>query len=204
MKFQHLALGAFVSAAALLATATAHAAEPFDSKLQASIFKTKLVQAVDECVGGATTIGGVDACVPTNATTDGTFFSIGSVSVKSRFSTAQVLTIIKSSGNGDVGQKSALGGKKVGTRLVVRVTKRTTAANPTDPVTWTDQVLDCVPAPPNDIINGTGNRVSKMTLAQCGLDTDLVLDHYQKEIVSASVIDVDTGEAIAVPGVRKK
>jgi hypothetical protein len=188
---------------ALAFMASAATADSFDSKLQASTFKAKLVQAEDECAAGTTTIGGVDACAPANVLTDGTHFSVGSLSVKSVSVSSQVLTILKSSGNGDPGDKSALGGLNVGTRLVLRITKRTSVGAPTDAVTWVDQVLNCKP----QVVTGTGNLVLKQTLVGlngCNLDTDLASDAYQKEVVSASVINADTGKAIAVPGVRKK
>jgi hypothetical protein len=198
---QFITLGTVVAALAL--TASAAMADSFDSKLQASTFKTKLVQAEDECPPGTTTIGGIDACAPANINTDGTKFSVGSLSVKSVGVSSQVLTILKSSGNGDPGQKAALGGKTVQTRLVLRITKRATTGAPTDAVTWIDQTLLCK----EQVVTGTGNIVIKQTLlgvAGCNLDTDLANEAYQKEIVSASVIDFGTGKAIAVPGVRKK
>lgn len=199
-------LGTTVVALAALASATTVHADAFDSKLQASTYKAKLVQAEDECVGsGTTTIGGIDACAPANTNTDGTHFTVGSLSVKSVAVSSQVLTILKSSGNADNmgNDKAALGGKTVRTRLVLRVTKRTTTSPPTQAVTWTDVVLLCSP----HVVTGTGNIVIKEQLAGalgCGLDTDLVSEQYQKEIVSAAVIDAGTGKPIAVPGVRKK
>jgi hypothetical protein len=189
------------AALAFLASAATVQAEPFDSKLKASTFKTKLVQAEDECVSGTTIIGGQDACAPANVVTDGAQFSVGSLAVKSRTGSSQVLTILKSSGNGDV--KATLGGKTVRTRLVLRITKRTTTTAPQDPVTFTDQVLLCAPA----TITGTGNVVIKQQLTGllgCNLPLVMASDQYQKEIVSASVIDAGSGKAIAVPGVRKK
>lgn len=190
---------ALFAAVALLYASHALAAEPFDSKLQASTYKAKLVQAMDECASPTTIIGGVDACAPAHANTLGTnnTFSIGSVAVKSVVVSSQVLTILKSSGNGGV--KGDLGGQTVHTRLVLRITKRSSTTAPTDPVTWEDQVLDC----PAVTINGTGNMVQKSTLATCGLDLDLLVENYQKEIVSASIVD-GSGKPLAVPGVRKK
>jgi hypothetical protein len=198
-----IAVGTAAVALSLMFGATAAHADAFDSKLQASTFKTKLVQAEDECVSGTTTIGGVDACAPANVNTDGTKFSVGSLAVKSRAVSSQVLTILKSSGNGDTGEKSALGGMTVRTRLVLRITKRTTLTAPTEPVTWSDVVLLCS----SHVVTGSGNIVIKEQLAGllgCNLDVDLNSEQYQKEIISASVINANTGEAIAVPGVRKK
>jgi hypothetical protein len=57
------------------------------------------------------------------------------------------------------------------------------------------------------VIGSNGNFLYKGQLtgvAGCNLDTDLSNDAYQKEIVSASIVDVGTGKAVAVPGVRKK
>jgi len=161
---------------------------PLDSKLQASTYKAKLVQALDECTSPTTNIGGVDACAPAHVNTDGVHntFSAGSIAVKSVPISSQVLTILKSSGNGDV--KSDLGGKTVRTRLVVRVTK----ASPSPANTWIDQVLDCGVV----TVSGTGNYVKKEMLTDCGLPIALAQPAYSKEIVS--------GKALAVPGVRKK
>lgn len=190
-----------------VAATAVHAAEPFDSKLQASTYKTKLVQAMDECLTGTTLINGLDACAPANLLTDGTSFNAGSISVRSTISSSQVLTILKSSGNStgtaddDNGPKADLGGKVVHTRLVLRITRRTTSGS--DPATFVDVVLNCAPV----TITGTGNMVWRGQLAGalgCNLDSSLANEQYEKEIISASVVDDGTGKAIAVPGVRKK
>jgi hypothetical protein len=58
-----------------------------------------------------------------------------------------------------------------------------------------------------DTISGTGNYVKRMQLAGvagCGLPSSLASEQFEKEIVSAAVINADTGEPVAVPGVRKK
>lgn len=198
------AVVAGIAGLASLAVASSALADAFDSKLQAAVFNTKLVQAEDECVGsGTTTIGGVDACAPSNTTTGaGEQFSVGKLLVKSKAGTSQVLAILKSSGNGD--NPKQLAGKNLRVRLVLRITKRQTTAAPTDAVTWVDQTLNC--ASPG-VIGSNGNFLFKNQLAGalgCNLDTDLVNDAYQKEIVSAAIVDVGTGFPVAVPGVRKK
>jgi hypothetical protein len=188
--------------ASVLVGSVAYAAEPFDSKLQAAVFNTKLVQAVDECATGTTTIGGVDACSPMNTTTAsvGNQFSVGKILVKSKLGPTQVLAILKSSGNGDT--KKDLATTSLRVKLTLRVTKRTTAANPTDPVTWVDQELLCAPV----TVPANGNFLFKGSLvgAGCGLDTDLANEAFQKEVVSASIIENGSGLNVAVPGVRKK
>lgn len=207
MKVHVYAIGV---AAVSLALAGQGQAEPFDVKLQSAIFKSKLVQAVDECALPTTLINGVAACPAASATTDGTQFSTGQIIVKSRNNNSQVLVLLKSSGNGGDeaanDNKKALGGKVVQTRLVLRVTKRESASAPSDAVTWQDLVLLC-PAVTPDTITGTGNYVKRMPLvgnAGCGLPPALASEAFQKEIVSVSVIDAGSGEAIAVPGVRKR
>lgn len=188
---------------ASLAVASSALADAFDSKLQAAVFNTKLVQAMDECVVGITVIGGQDACAPSNTTTGAAEqFSVGKLLVKSKAGTSQVLAILKSSSNGD--NKKQLVGKNLRVRLVLRVTKRTTTGLPTQAVTWVDQTLNC--ASPG-VIGSNGNFLYKNQLAGalgCNLDVDLVNDAFQKEIVSAAIVDVGTGFPVAVPGVRKK
>jgi hypothetical protein len=195
--------------ASLVAVSTAMA-EPFDSKLQAAVFNTKLVQAADECASPTTIIGGIDACAPANLTTAPTdpanvaeLFSVGKLLVKSKNGTSQVLGILKSSGNGDTGFKKDLAGKTLAVRLVLRVTKRTTGT-PAEAVTWEDQTLTCtVPV----TVGSNGNFLYKGGLAGspgCGLSTALANEGFQKEIVSASIVDFTSNKAVAVPGVRKK
>jgi hypothetical protein len=181
------------------------AQEPFDSKLQASIFNTKLVQAVDECAVPTTLISGLAACPATQGGTSAVAeqFSVGKLIVKSKGVPTQVLAILKSSGNGDT--KKQLNGKNLRVRLVLRVTKRTSGTAPTDAVTWSDVTLTCGGALPP--VPSNGNFMFKGTLAGvagCNLPTALANEAYQKEVVSASIIDADTGLTVAVPGVRKK
>jgi hypothetical protein len=144
----------------------------------------------------------VDACAPANATTaSGETFSVGKLLVKSTAGSSQVLAILKSSSNGE--NKKNLAGKTLRVRLTMRVTKRSTAAIPVQPVTWVDQVLNCNPV----VVPSNGNFLFKNQLGGalgCGLDLDLAANGYQKEIVAASIIDAGTGKAIAVPGVRRK
>lgn len=201
MKGKAVLTGIAGVAAGMLVVSSAMAAEPFDSKLQAAVYNTKLVQAQDECASPTTMIGGVDACAPANVdTASGETFSVGKLLVKSTAGTSQVLAILKSSSNGE--NKKNLNGKHLAVRLTLRVTKRTTTTAPTDPVTWVDQTLTCATV----TVGSNGNMLFKNQLAGsgCNLDLDLASNDYEKEIVSASIIDVDSGKAIAVPGVRKK
>jgi hypothetical protein len=178
-------------AVALLFASAADA--QYDAKLQAPLFKTKLVQAVDECASPTTIISGIGACAPTNADTDGTQFSVGHMIVRARINSAQVLTVLRSSPNAAV--KAALGGLNVRTRLTVRVTRSTGVST-----TWADFVLNC----PISTVTGTGNIVMRSSLTGCGLPGVAATESFQREIVHAEVINADTGRAIAVPGVRKR
>lgn len=178
-------------AMALLFASAAEA--QYDAKLQAPIFKTKLVQAVDECASPTTVISGIGACAPTNAASDGTPFSVGHMIVRARINSAQVLTVLRSSPN--AGVKAALGGLNVRTRLTVRVT-RTSALS----TTWADFTLNC----PISTVTGTGNIVMRSALTACGLPGVAASENFQREIVHAEVINADTGLAIAVPGVRRR
>jgi len=202
MKGKALVAGIAGVAAGLVVASSASAAEPFDSKLQAAVYNTKLVQAQDECASPTTSIGGQDACAPANViTSSGQTFSVGKLLVKSAAGTSQVLAILKSSSNGE--NKKNLAGDTLRVRLTLRVTKRTSATAPLDAVTWVDQVLNCAPV----TVPSNGNFLFKNQLAGalgCGLDVDLANNGYEKEIVAASIIDVGSGKAIAVPGVRKK
>jgi hypothetical protein len=202
MKGKALVAGIAGVAAGLMVASSVSAAEPFDSKLQAAVYNTKLVQAQDECASPTTIIGGVDACAPANATTaSGETFSVGKLLVKSTAGSSQVLAILKSSSNGE--NKKNLAGKTLRVRLTLRVTKRSSAALPVEPVTWVDQVLNCAAS----VVPSNGNFLFKGQLGGvlgCGLDLDLANNAYEKEIVSASIIDAGSGLAIAVPGVRKK
>lgn len=202
MKGKAVLTGIAGVAAGMLVASSAMAAEPFDSKLQAAVYNTKLVQAQDECASPTTNIGGVDACAPANvATASGETFSVGKLLVKSAAGTSQVLAILKSSSNGE--NKKNLNGKNLAVRLTLRVTKRSSTTSPTDPVTWVDQTLTCAPV----AVGSNGNMLYKNQLtgpSGCNLDLDLASNGYEKEIVSASIIDADSGKAIAVPGVRKK
>lgn len=202
MKGKALVAGIAGVAAGLMVASSVSAAEPFDSKLQAAIFNTKLVQAEDECASPTTNIGGLDACAPANTNTSavGTF-SVGKLLVKSAAGTSQVLAILKSSSNGE--NKKNLAGKTLRVRLTLRVTKRSTTTAPLEPVTWVDQVLNCASV----TVPSNGNFLFKNQLsgvAGCGLSTALVNNAYQKEIVSAAIVDAGTGKVLAVPGVRKK
>lgn len=189
---------AAIAAALVLWTGAASAQQPFDEKLQATTYKAKLVQALDECAVPTTVLSGLAACAPANTNTDGARFSVGSVAVKAKNISSQVLTILKSSGN--AADKKDLGGLQVHTRLVVRVTRR----DNTNPATYSDLVLDCDnPSPVT--VSGTGNYVDKRELVTgCGLPIPLASEQYLKEIVSASVVNSGTGLPLAVPGVRKK
>lgn len=164
-----------------------------DAKLNAAVYNTKLVQAMDECSGAVTSVLGQPACDPANVATDGTAFHIGKLVVKAKNNTAQVISILKSSGAID---KGALAGKNLQTRLVVRVTR--TAGTPL--VTWEDIELSC----PASAASASGNWVAKASLAACGLATTIGSEVSNREIVSAAIIDADTGLAIGVPGVKKK
>lgn len=192
--------------ASMVAVSSAMAAGPvgpFDPKLQASVYNTKLVQAEDECPGsGVTVIGGQGACAPANVATDGTQFSVGKLLLKSKGGPTQVLAILKSSGNGDV--KKALAGKSLRVKLTLRIT-RLAGANPaTSPAaTWVDQELSCFAS----AVPSNGNWIFKGALfgaTGCNLDTDLLDDSFQKEVVAAAIVDATSGKAVAVPGVRKK
>jgi hypothetical protein len=202
-------LGGIAGVAAMFVVSSAMA-EPFDSKLQASVFTTKLVQAADECSSPTTVIGGLAACAPSNvATASGEQFSVGKLIVKSKAGPTQVLGILKSSGNGGDeaanDNKKVLAAKNLRVRLTLRVTKRASASAPADAVTWSDVTITCGSTQPP--VSTNGNWVWKGSLvgiAGCNLDPDLANEGYQKEIVTAEVIDNDSGLTVAVPGVRKK
>lgn len=200
MKGKALIAGIAGVAAALVVASSASAQEPFDSKLQAAVFNTKLVQAMDECATGTTVIGGIDACAPANTlTASGETFSVGKILVKSKIGPTQVLAIMKSSSNGE--NKKNLAGKHLRVRLTLRITRRTTSGNP--PATFVDQTLNCA----SSTVPSNGNFLFKGQLAGalgCNLDSSLANENFEKEIVSAEVVDADTGLAIGVPGVRKK
>jgi len=195
MKYAAIAVA---GAALVLWTGAASAQQPFDEKLQAATYKAKLVPALDECDSPTTVISGQAACAPSNVNTDGSRFSTGSLAVKSKNISSQVLTILKSSGN--AADKKDLGGLQVHTQLVLRVTRRDNA----NPATYADVTLNCnLPGPVT--ISGTGNYVDKRPLiAGCGLPSALANEQYLKEIVSATVVNSNTGLPLAVPGVRKK
>lgn len=172
--------------------------EPFDEKLQAATYNTKLVQAMDECAVPTTVISGLNACAPANTATDGTDFSVGKLLVKSKGGSSQVLAILKSSGNAL--NKKALAGKDLRVQLTLRVTRRSSVGNPA--ATFSDVTVECgSTAPP---VPSNGNFLLKTSLGLCGLPGTLAADGNLKEIVAASVIDDDNGFAVAVPGVRKK
>jgi len=166
-------------------------ADPMSDKLVASAYNVKLVPAFDECASPVTVVGGEPACDPTHSSTDGTPFNMGKLIVKHKPSPAQVLGILKSSAVG-----KTLAGKNVAIRLVLRVTK--SKGEPL--VTWEDQTLTC----PASTVPSTGNVILKHKLADCGLATQLVGTSTYKEVVSAAIIDQDSGKPIAVPGVRDK
>lgn len=164
-----------------------------DAKLNAAIYKAKLVQAMDECAAPVTTVLGVSACDPANVNTDGTAFNIGKLVVKAKNKDTQVIALVKSSRAVD---KAALASRNLQARLVVRVTR--TAGSPL--VTWEDFELEC----PASVATTKGNWVSKNSLQSCGLSSTIGREDSNREIVSAAIVDADTGLAIAVPGVKKK
>jgi hypothetical protein len=192
-----------IAGAACLFAATAALAEPFDVKLQAPIFNTRLVQAMDECASPTTVISGLPACAPTNvATAPASTFSVGRLVVKSRNVPSQVLAVVRSSPNAAF--KKGLAGRNLRVRLTLRISKRSSTGAPTPATTWVDQVYTCSATPP---VPSNGNWVFKKALvglSGCGVPGILANEGFQKEIVSAAVIDGDTGQPIAVPGVRQR
>src|SRR5262245_59775845 len=191
------AVVAGIACLAGVAVASSAFADVFDLKLQAAIFNSKLVQAMDECAVSTTIINGLAACPATNggSTAVAEQFSVGKLLVKSKGVPTQVLAILKSSGNGDT--KKQLAGKTLRVRLTLRITKRTTTSAPTDAVTWSDVTLNCAPG----LVPSNGNYMFKGTLAGvagCNLPTSLANEAYEKEVVSASIIDSGSGLTVAV------
>jgi len=180
--------------AGIVGLASVAFAQPFDAKLQAAVYNTKLVQAMDECDTPTTVISGQGACVPANVVTDGTDFSVGKLLVKNKLGNSQILGLLKSSSN--AANKNGLAGKNLRVRLTLRITQ-----SGATPATFADITVNCGNATP---VPSNGNYLLKTQLTACALPSALAADGTLKEIVSASIVDFTTGEAIAVPGVRKK
>ncbi|GIW41000.1 MAG: hypothetical protein KatS3mg076_1577 [Candidatus Binatia bacterium] len=175
----------------------------FDPRLSASLYRTSLVQAFEECdPTAATTLpDGTLACA--GGELDGTPFSRGKLVLRSRvFPTGRpsVFWMLRSSSTQarrDTGVPP-LGGKQLALRLVLRVTDETTQ--------WTavDQEVVC----PTVTVPPTGNVVQKVSLANCLLadgsppTPTFLANRAAKEVVSAAVVDASTGLPVAVPGVR--
>jgi hypothetical protein len=198
-------VGGIVGIACMILASAAMAVEPFDSKLQASAFSSKLVQAMDECDTPMSVFAGAGVCDPANVDTEsGATFSVGKAVLKSKSTSfSQIIGVLKSSGNG--ANKKNLAGRNLRMQVVLRITKRTTLTAPTIPMTWEDLTFNCtvvaVPANGNFVFKAAMSSVIDPT---CGMSSTLATDEYQKEVVSIAIIDADSGKAVAVPGVRKK
>ena len=179
-----------VLAVALLVTPPVQA-DP-DPSLNAKLFQTHLVQAMDECATAVTNVDGVGACTASNSDTDGTRFRMGRILIKSNLNPRQVMTTIKSSGTTP---PAALANRLVHTVIVLRVTR----TNQAPLVTWVDQVLDC----PDIAIPSNGNAIQKVSLLDCGLAAPLADNTSNKEVVAVQVVDSVSGKPIAVPGIRR-
>lgn len=164
-----------------------------DTNLTGKLFRSDLVQAMDECASAVTNVGGVGACPESNVDTDGTHFRIGRVQIKQTLNDRQVITTLKSS---SANPSAALAGRLLHTVIVLRVTRTTEAPF----VTWVDQVLDC----PDMAVPANGNVVQKVGLNSCGLAPALADNTTNKEVIAVQVVDSMTGKPVAVPGVRRR
>lgn len=185
--------------AALLLPAVA-AAEPFDTRLRANVYRTNLVQAADECAAPTTLIGGVAACAAANVNSSEARFSVGRLLVRGIDRPTQVVAILGSRPN-EVSSRD-LAGRNLRVQLTLRLTKRSDFAS--DAATWADQVLTCgtITVPTSGRFVFRGRLVGASP--NCGLTPSLASETFMKEVVSAAVIDADTGLPLAVPGVRRR
>ena len=188
MRARQVVCGIAVCAVMMLPLTAAAAP---DVNLKAKTYKTNLVTAMDECASAVTNVGGVGACPPSNATTDGTPFTIGRITIRASTSNRQVSTLIKSS---SATPSAGLANRLIHTVIILRVTRTTGAP----PATWVDQVLDC----PDIAVSSNGNAIQKVSLGACGLAPELAANTTNKEILGVMVVDSSTGDVIAVPGLR--
>jgi hypothetical protein len=163
-----------------------------DPRLNAKLFSSHLVQAMDECTSAVTNVGGVGACPTSNVDTDGTHLQMGRVVIKSNFGNRQVMTQLKSS---SATPPAALANRLLHTVIVLRVTR----TNQAPLVTWVDQVLDC----PDIAVPGNGNVLQKANLVDCGLAATLADNTTNKEVIAVQVVDSVSGKVVAVPGIRR-
>lgn len=164
-----------------------------DVNLTAKLYRSDLVQAMDECTSSVTNVDGVAACPESNVDTDGTHYRLGRIQIKPNLNDRQVMTVLKSS---SANPQAALAGRIVHTVIVMRVTRTSSAPL----VTWVDQVLDC----PDIAVPANGNVTQKVSLTNCGLPAALAENSTNKEVVAVQVVDSNTGKPLAVPGIRRR
>ena len=164
-----------------------------DVNLTAKLYRSDLVEAMDECTAAVTNVDGVGACPESNVDTDGSHFRLGRIQIKPNLNDRQVLTTLKSS---SANPSAALAGRILHTVIVLRVTRTSSAPL----VTWVDQVLDC----PDIAVPANGNATQKVSLTSCGLPAALAENSTNKEVVTVQVVDSASGKPLAVPGIRRR
>lgn len=190
-------------AAALLALVAAHAQAQGTPPQKAKTYSINFARAFDACVGPGVTVvnpGTVGACSQANLVTDGTVTAINTASLKLGVSKTNGVSL-KLKGKGIVPSV------KVGLQMTLRTTNGSTASPPPASKTYNDETVVCGTTDGDTCghffaVDTNGKLLGKETLKDCLDRNDLpdVLASGNIEILSASLINCDTGKAIANAG----
>jgi hypothetical protein len=194
-------------ASGVLQSQVAQAQIPYAVK--AKKYQVDFARGMDECTS-MTVVGSGNSCPQANSTTDSTV--TGAISARLTVNTSGNGVKLRLSGKG-----FTPGGQRVGVALTLRTTNKTSVTH--DSRTYADTPIICGPI--NDpspgchyyFLSNTNGRISgHMYLSGCFTQADNLpvsnlgsdvgnLSTGNIEIVDASLINCDTGDVIAVPGV---
>ena len=178
---------------------------------KAASFITWMVRAYDQCSPMGLTVlggGGAAACIAANAGTDDDSTVLGATMKFAKITVRRFPGVA-----GGLGRVKVIGrGFKVGQRIQVQLTLRTTRTNRIvkhppgtgKTVTFVDTTIvcgnnnvGCFVARPSGAVAGT--ETLQACLAQSGASASLGSENIQ--IVDAALLNCDTGKIFAVPGV---
>jgi hypothetical protein len=188
--------------AVMVLTQAAQAQAPYPQAARS--YKVNFARAMDECTGGFVTVvnpGGVNGCLQANSTTDSDVTGAIKATLKISRGPGQVRLSLRGRGF-----------EPAGTRIGLKVSLRTSNTNgiPPGSKTFEDQTIICGPVNSGTCghyvaSDATGRISARTTLADCllanGLSDSLASGNI--ELLDTSLINCDTGNVIAVPGVLR-
>jgi len=188
-----MAVGVVLAAQPLLAQTI-----PFPTS--ARRYAAWMARAMDECSAGTVSVASgqglpTTGCAQTNVTTD------PGITMK-----LARLNIAKLTGKVTLFGRGFVFGNRVTTQLTLRVTKQDQTTNPppgTNPVTFQDVTIQCPNAPFWFVARQSGAIAGSIKLEDCltqsGMPTGLATGNI--EVLSAELVNVDTGLVFARPGI---